>query len=57
VDQEITLFSALGKQIVSTISSDDLISFDITGQAKGLYFVKITNKTNQDTKAIKVVLK
>jgi PKD repeat protein len=57
VDQEITLFSALGKQIVSTISSEDLISFDITGQAKGLYFVKITNKLNQDTKAIKVVLK
>jgi PKD repeat protein len=57
VDQEITLLSALGKQIMSTISSEDLISFDITGQAKGLYFVKITNKINQDTKAIKVILK
>ena len=55
--QEITLFSALGKQLETTISAEEVISFDITGQSKGLYFVKITNKAYQNTQAIKVVLK
>jgi PKD repeat protein len=55
--QEITLYSALGKQLNSAISSEEIISLDITGQTAGLYLVRITNKVNHDSQTIRVVLK
>lgn len=55
-EQEITIFSAVGKQVYSKGSDEEIISIDITGQPKGLYLVMIMNKTNQTTKAIKVLV-
>jgi PKD repeat protein len=55
--QEIAVYSPVGKQVISTISSEDIISIDINGQSKGLYLVKITNKSDQTSQIIKVILK
>lgn len=55
--QEISVFSVLGKQLSSTISSEEIISIDIKNQTKGLYMVRIVNKNNQDIQVIKVILK
>lgn len=54
---EISVFTAVGKQVNSTISDLSVISLDITSQSKGLYIVKITYTINQDVQVQKVVLK
>jgi PKD repeat protein len=54
---EITVFNTIGKQVNSTTSDESVISMDITGQSKGVYIVKITNKMKQNVKVQKVVLK
>jgi hypothetical protein len=54
--QEITIFASIGKQLCSHISGDAVISFDISGQASGMYFARITNKTNQQIRIIKFIL-
>jgi len=54
--QEITVFSALGKQINSIFSAEEMISVSIEGQAKGLYMVRITDKASQNVKVVKVIL-
>jgi PKD repeat protein len=54
---EIVIFSAVGKQITSLTSGEDVISVDISGQTKGLYMVRITNKSDQSTQITKVILK
>jgi PKD repeat protein len=54
---EITMYTGVGKLINSTTSDESVISLDVTGQSKGLYIVKITNKMNQNVQVQKVVLK
>ena len=54
---EIAIFSAVGKQITSLTSGEDVISVDISAQTKGLYMVRITNKSDQSTQITKVILK
>jgi PKD repeat protein len=54
--QEIAVFSLVGKQVIATESARNIISIDISGQTKGMYLVKITNKANQTAKVLKVVL-
>lgn len=54
---EITIVSAIGKQISSTLSSDNIISLDLTNQNKGLYLLRVTNKINQSSEVVKVILK
>ncbi|MEI6060384.1 MAG: T9SS type A sorting domain-containing protein [Bacteroidota bacterium] len=54
--QEIAIFSAAGKQVASAISAEGIISLDISGQASGLYMVRITNKADQDVKIVKISL-
>jgi PKD repeat protein len=55
--QEIAVLSSIGKEVNYSVSSEDIISLDISGQSKGLYVVKITDKTTQKSQVIKVILK
>ncbi len=54
--QEITIYSAVGKMVNTILSAENSISLDITGQTKGLYLVRISDKANQTIKTIKVIL-
>jgi PKD repeat protein len=54
--QEITIYSAVGKMANTILSAENSISLDITGQTKGLYLVRISDKANQTIKTIKVIL-
>jgi len=54
---EISVFSAVGNLINSTVSSEDIISIDIASQNKGLYLVKITNNLNHSVLNAKIILK
>jgi PKD repeat protein len=54
--QEILVFSAVGKQVSSVISTEDIISINIEDQTKGLYLVRIINKAKQNVQVIKVIL-
>lgn len=55
--QEITILSAVGKQILTVTSAEDIISLDISGQSSGIYMVKITNKSTQSNQIRKIILK
>ena len=54
--QEIAVFNSVGKQVKSAVSADGLISLDITTLSKGMYLVKITNKSTKSVKVKKVIL-
>ena len=56
-NQQIVIYSALGKQVAAKISNQEVISLDLTGQSKGLYLVKITNKATQVSQVSRVILK
>ena len=53
---EITILSAIGKPVKSLQSAKGIASFDLTGLPKGMYFVKMNNKTQKTTQMKKVVL-
>jgi len=54
--QEIAVYNSVGKQVKSTVSTDGIISLDITTLSKGIYLVKITNKATKSIQVKKVVL-
>ena len=54
--QEITVFSAIGKQVNSSVSAEGIISLDIKSQTKGMYLIRITNKNTKAVQVKKVVL-
>ncbi len=54
--QEIEVFSAVGKMVYSGISDAEIISVDISGKTKGLYIVRVTNKSNQQMQIFKTIL-
>lgn len=53
---EVTIFTALGKQVKSLISSDDIISTELSDLPKGLYFIRLTDKSGQTAKTVKLIL-
>jgi PKD repeat protein len=55
--QQIYIYSAVGTLVASTLSDEDIISLDLTGQPKGLYLVRITSETSLSTQVVKVILK
>ena len=57
VTQDISIFSANGKQVNSIVSAEEIISIDIAGQPKGLYLMRLTDRNSQNVKVIKVILK
>ena len=53
---EITILSAIGKPLKSLQSAKGIASFDLSGLPKGMYFVKMNNKTQKTTQMKKVVV-
>ena len=53
---EITILSAIGKPVKSLQSAKGIAAFDLSGLPKGMYFVKMNNKTQKTTQMKKVVL-
>ncbi len=56
-NQQIIVYSALGQQVAFKNSDQEIISLDLTGQSKGVYLVKITNKATQTAQISRILLK
>lgn len=54
---QISIFSASGKEVISEISGEEIIATDISGNARGIYLVKLNNMENQKSEVFKVILK
>jgi hypothetical protein len=54
---EITIISAIGKTVKSVQSRQTLIDVDMSAFPKGMYIVKLTNKTSNSSRVSKVVVK
>jgi len=54
--QEIAVFTAVGTQVNNFVSSDGIISLDITSQTKGMYVLRITNKFTKSVRFKKIIL-
>ena len=54
---EITIISAIGKTVKSVQSRQTLIDVDMSAFPKGMYIVRLTNKTSNSSRVSKVVVK
>ncbi|MEI6060385.1 MAG: lamin tail domain-containing protein [Bacteroidota bacterium] len=53
---EITVFSPVGRHVKSALSAENIISLDLSGLSRGLYLVRIFDKTSQSARVIKLIL-
>jgi hypothetical protein len=54
---EITIFSSLGKSVLTTKSNKGTASLDLSDMPKGMYIIKMVNKTSKSTQMQKVIVK